>query len=195
MSLRWIDRVRSLIRCGIFVVAVLLMGGHASAQDSSSAVRTDPVEFFAGLTGQSWVGNGRYFVADYSDTLHITVDSTGRGLVIDRVLVNADKGVVISRGSGTLTPEAGDSTFALLWSERRYPHITGRLRWADGQWEIALDGDWSAWSIHVRTDGIGSFVAAVARSFGGLPPVELVAMTYHAVRSAAPDTSRSVPGD
>ncbi len=189
------DRGRPVARCGFVVIAVLLMGGRASAQDSSGAVRPDPVQFFAGPAGQTWVGNGRYFVANYSDTLYITVDSTGRGLVIERVLVNQDKGVVISRGRGTLTPAAGDSTFALLWSERRYPHVAGRMRWANGQWEIALEGEWSAWSIHVRTDANESFVAAVARSLGGLPPVELVAMTYHVAHATAPDTSLSVPDD
>lgn len=187
----------AIARRGLMVAVVFLMtmAGRASAQDSSSAVRADPVQFFAGLTGQSWIGNGRYFVANYSDTLHITVDSTGRGLVIERVLVNKDRGVAISRGRGTLTPEAGDSTFVLLWSERRYPHIVGHLRWSDSQWKIALDGEWSAWSIHVRTDATETFVAAVARSLGGLPPMELVAMTYHVAGSAALKSSRSVPGD
>ncbi|MEW5701202.1 MAG: hypothetical protein AB1792_03125 [Candidatus Zixiibacteriota bacterium] len=142
--------------------------------------RFDPIRYFSSVGAARWVGNGRYFMVNYADTLTMTPDSTGRSVSIRRVLVNNDDTVVVSRGRGTVVAEPGDSTFALRWSESRYPEVTGRMRWQDGQWVISFDGSWSAWSIRIRYDSPFAVVAAAARSLGSFPPMELTTMTYRA---------------
>ena len=172
----------------ILVTVVLLVAGPflstgAAAQDSLGFFRIDPVRHFSEAPGHVWVGTGRFFMTDYSDTLLITPDSAGIGLIVDRVLVNEDDTVVVSRGRGTVVPQ-GNASYAIHWSERRYPDVEGRMRWQDGQWIVTFDGEWSAWSVRVRYDTPASLVAAVARSLGNFPPVELAALKYRLIPDA-----------
>ena len=122
--------------CLIRVAAVVVMltagsilPADAAAQDSLGFFRIDPVRHFAEAPGHVWVGSGRFFLANYSDTLVIAPDSTGNALVVDRTLVNEDDSVVVSRGKGMVTPH-DDSTYAIRWTERRYPDLRGWMRFA-----------------------------------------------------------------
>jgi len=174
---------RRLIRVAAVVMMLAagsILSADAAAQDSLGFFRIDPVRHFTEAPGQVWVGSGRFFMTDYSDTLVITPDSTGTGLMVDRVLVDEDDTVVVSRGRGTIVPQ-GNASYAVRWSERRYPDVEGRMRWQDGQWVVTFEGEWSAWSVRVRYDTPESLVAAVARSLGSFPPVELAALKYRVI--------------
>jgi hypothetical protein len=151
---------------------------HAQTVD---LFRNDPIGYFSGRSSSSWVGSGAFFQTNYTDTLHFGSDSTGAGLSVRRVLVNADKGVAISRGTGHIIPVPRDSIFAVRWSEKSYPAVNGVMRWQEGQWVISFDGEWKEWSIRVRQDEPGSVVAAAARMIPGFRPVELTAMTYRSI--------------
>ena len=164
----------------IMLAAGSILTADAAAQDSLGFFRIDPVRHFTEAPGQVWVGSGRFFMTDYSDTLVITPDSTGTGLIVERTLVDEDDSAVVSRGRGTIIPQ-GDASYAIRWSERRYPDVEGRMRWQDGQWVVTFDGEWSAWSVRVRYDTPESLVAAVARSLGNFPAVELAALKYRVI--------------
>jgi len=157
---------------------VFPVAGHT--QDTMGLFRLDPVRFFCSVRGGTWIGTGRYFMVNYSDTLVMTPDTSGQGLSIRRVLVNDDDTLLVSRGRGHVVREPGDSTFTIRWLEHRYPEVTGRMRWQNGQWVVSFDGAWSAWSIRVRYDSPYAVIAAAARALGAFPPVELTTMTYRA---------------
>ncbi len=159
----------------------MLSAGAVQAQ-VFDLFRNDPIGYFGGKNASAWVGAGDYFQTNYTDTLVFSADSTGDGLNIRRVLVNADKGAAISRGTGHLVPVPGDSVYALRWTEKSYPPVNGLMRWDDGQWVISFDGEWKEWSIRVRQDDPGSLVAAAARMIPGFRPVELTAMTYRMLK-------------
>ena len=164
----------------IMVTAGLMLPAGVMAQDSLGFFRLDPVRHFTEAAGHVWVGSGRFLMTNYSDTLMIVPDSTGKALVVRRILVNEDDSAVVSRGEGTVSP-SDDSTYAIYWTERRYPDLRGVMRWQDGQWVVTFEGEWSAWSVRVRYDSPESLVAAVARSLGNFPPVELAALKYRVV--------------
>ena len=157
---------------------LLVIPAAGLTQDVMGLFHLDPFQFFSGVAQGTWVGTGRFFMTDYSDTMSAALDSTGRTLLVRRVLVNEDDTVVVSRGTGIITVQPGDSVFALQWNERRYPPVTGHMSWVEGQWVISFDGEWSAWSIRVRYGSPYSIVAAAARTLGALPPVEFTTMTY-----------------
>jgi hypothetical protein len=159
--------------------------GMVSAQDSLGYFRSDPVRFFTDQSSDTWVGDGRFLMNEYSDTLTFAPDSTGEALVIQRVLVKAKSGVVMSRGGGIIRPLHGDSVFTIDWSEKRYPNLSGRMAWTDGQWVITFEGEWNSWSIRITSDTPESFIATIARSLGSFPAVELAGMTYH-LQTGAP---------
>jgi len=165
----------------ILLVVWVLIASTAQAQ-TVDLFRNDPIGYFSGRSSSGWVGSGAYFQTNYSDTLHFAPDSTGKGLSVRRVLVNADKGVAISRGTGHIIPIPGDSIFAVRWNEKSYPAVNGVMRRQEGQWVISFDGEWKEWSIRVRQDTPGLLVAAAARMIPGFRPVELTAMTYNAIK-------------
>lgn len=177
----------TLRRAGVAVLiaaaAIVLYASPAHSQDSLSCFRADPIRFFSGSRGMIWIGSARYFMTPYSDTLVFSADSLGHILSVRRVLVDLDDTVVVSRGKGTISRGAGDSTYTVHWSERLYPDVTGTMLWQDNQWVVAFDGTWSQWSIRVRSQTTKSIIAAAARAMGSLPPVELTSMIY---RAAAP---------
>lgn len=139
------------------------------------------MSYFRSKAASKWVGAGVYFQVNYTDTLHFSPDSTGAGLMVRRVLVNADKGTAVSRGTGIVLPQSGDSVFTVRWSEKSYPQVNGAMRWQEGQWIVSFDGEWKEWTIRIRQDQPGSLVAAAARLIPGFGPVELTAMTYKAI--------------
>ena len=165
----------------VLAFACSASGAFAQSGSALDLFRYDPVSFFAGSSGQMWVGNIRFMLQDYSDTLKLTVDSTGQALVINRVLVRMADTAVVSRGSGTITPNPGGETFAAAWFERTYDEATGLMQWNDDQWEISFEGEWKQWFINVRQESGTSFTAGLARAVGKFPPVELAEMTYFAV--------------
>jgi len=124
------------------------------------------------------VGNIRFMMNDYSDTLKLTLDSTKRALQINRVLVRMSDSTVVSRGSGLLTPNPSGATFEAQWTERGYGDATGVMSWDEDQWEISFDGEWKQWFINVRKESATAFTAGLARQVGSFPPVELAEMTY-----------------
>lgn len=162
------------------LIGTILCAGAAQAQ-TVDLFRNDPIGYFGGKSASGWVGSGDYFQTNYTDTLVFSADSTGDGLFIRRVLVNADKGAAISRGSGHILPVTGDSLYAVRWTEKSYPPVNGVMRWQEGQWVISFDGEWKEWSIRVRQDEPGTLVAAAARNIPGFRPVELSAMTYKTI--------------
>lgn len=166
----------------LITVFVIVCGVSASAeadsQDSLALAQIDFVEFFTDAPTYTWVGQGRFLYNDYSDTLVISSDSSGQGLVIRRVLVRLKDTVVISRGQGSVIPADDDSTLVLTWSDRRMPELTGRIVRNAGEWMISLDGEWSAWSLRIHFDSRDSFLAALSRSLGAFPSMELLAVTY-----------------
>lgn len=162
------------------VLVVLGLAVPCGAQ-TVDLFRTNPLQYFAGAKTSHWVGNGLFFQVNYSDTLQFAPDSSGKGLAIRRVLVNADKGAAISRGSGQVMPVVGDSIYAVRWTEKSYPPVNGLMRWQEGQWVVSFDGEWKEWSIRVRPDAPGTLVAGLARMIPGFRPVELSTMTYRAV--------------
>lgn len=159
------------------LIGTMLCAGAAQAQ-TIDLFRNDPIAYFGGKSASGWVGTGAYFQTNYTDTLMFSADSAGTGLSIRRVLVNADKGAALSRGSGHIVPVPGDSVYAVRWTEKSYPPVNGVMRWQEGQWVISFDGEWKEWSIRVRQDAPGELVAAAARNIPGFRPVELSAMTY-----------------
>lgn len=166
----------------VIMIGTMLSAGAVQAQ-SVDQFRNDPIGYFGGQNASGWVGSGSYFQTNYTDTLVFSTDSAGIGLLIRRVLVNADKGAVMSRGTGHILPKTpGDSIFTVRWTEKSYPPVAGVMRWQEGQWVISFDGEWKEWSIRVRQDEPGALVAAAARMIPGFRPVELTAMTYRAVR-------------
>ncbi len=162
------------------LVVMMLCAGAPQAQ-TVDLFRNDPIRYFGGKNASGWVGSGGYFQTNYTDTLHFSADSTGKGLSIRRVLVNADKGAAISRGTGHILPAPGDSIYSVRWTEKGYPSVDGVMRWQEGQWVISFDGEWKEWSIRVRQDEPGALVAAAARMIPGFRPVELTAMTYRMI--------------
>jgi hypothetical protein len=162
----------------VSALSALILSGTTAVAQSPDLFRNDPVQYFTGEQASSWIGSGTYFQVNYADTLQFKKDSTGRGLSIRRVLVNADKGAAISRGWGLVRPMPGDTTYRVEWNEKGYDSVAGTMRWEDDQWVIAFDGDWKQWSIRVRQDDPGALVAAAARMIPGFRPVELTAMTY-----------------
>jgi hypothetical protein len=173
--------INRTITAALAMVCLFGISGTAAQAQTVDLFRNDPVKFFSSEKTCSWVGSGTYFQNNYSDTLRFAPDSSGRGLEIRRVLVNADKGQAISRGFGYLSRDPGDSTFTLRWDERGYESVSGRMRWRDGQWIVGFSGEWSQWSINVRQDSTWSLVAAAARMIPGFRPVELAEMTYRAI--------------
>jgi hypothetical protein len=174
--------VKTLLR--IAIVLVLVCSASDTIAQSPSVLdlfRHDPVSFFAGPSGQMWVGNIRFMLQDYSDTLKLTVDSTGHTLVINRVLVRMIDTTVVSRGFGTITPVPGGATFTAAWIEHGYDEAAGLMQWGDEQWEISFQGEWKQWFINVRKEADTSFTAGLARAVGKFPPVELAEMTYFAI--------------
>ncbi len=163
-----------------FLLGFFLIAGAVQAQ-TVDLFRHDPVSYFTGKSASGWVGAGTYFQVNYTDTLQFALDSSGNGLTVRRVLVNADKGSAISRGYGHIVPVPGDSIYSVHWSERSYPALNGVMRWQDQQWVISFDGEWKEWSIRVRQETPGALVAAAARNIPGLRPVELTAMTYKSI--------------
>lgn len=164
----------------VFLAGMLLTATATEAQ-TVDLFRNDPIGYFQGKTSSGWIGTGMFFQSNYSDTLHFAADSSGKGLTIRRVLVNADKGAAISRGTGHILPAPGDSVFVVRWSEKSYPAVNGVMRWLEGQWVVSFDGEWKEWTIRIRQDQPGALVAAVARMIPGFRPVELSAMTYRAI--------------
>ena len=162
------------------LVVMMLCAGAAQAQ-TVDLFRNDPIGYFGGKNASGWVGSGGHFQTNYTDTLQFSADSTGKGLSIRRVLVNADKGAAISRGTGHILPAPGDSIYSVRWTEKAYPSVDGVMRWQEGQWVISFDGEWKEWSIRVRQDEPGALVAAAARMIPGFRPVELTAMTYRMI--------------
>lgn len=165
----------------IVIVLVLLSSATVAIAQSPPQIdqfHHDPVSFFAGTSGKMWVGEIRFMMNDYSDTLRLSVDSTGHGLKINRVLVSLTDTSVVSRGTGTITPNPGSQTYAAVWNERNYAPATGGMQWDETQWEISFDGEWKQWFINVRKESDTSFTAGLARAVGSFPPVELTQMTY-----------------
>lgn len=168
------------MRTVVFLAGLLIAGSAIQAQ-TVDLFRTDPIGYFQGKNASGWIGSGMYFQVNYTDTLFFARDSSGEGLTVRRVLVNADKGATISRGTGHIVPAPGDSIFAVRWNEKSYPAVNGIMRWLEGQWVVSFDGEWKDWTIRIRQDAPGSLVAAAARMIPGFRPVELTAMTYRAV--------------
>lgn len=162
------------------ILGVMAIAASNVQAQTMDLFRNDPVGYFGGKHASSWVGTGMYFQTNYSDTLQFSPDSTGQGLTIRRVLVNADKGVVISRGAGHLLPATGGSAYKLRWNEKSYPPVDGVMRWEDGQWVISFDGEWKDWSIRIRQDEPGNLIAAAARMIPGFRPIELASFAYQA---------------
>lgn len=164
----------------LLVVGMTLIAATAQAQ-TIDLFRNDPIGYFTGKSANGWVGAGTYFQVNYTDTLLFAPDSTGAGLTIRRVLVNADLQAAISRGYGHIAPKPGDSVYSVYWNEKAYPAVNGTMRWQEGQWIISFDGEWKQWSIRVRQDEPGALVAAAARMVPGFRPVELTSMTYRSL--------------
>ncbi len=164
----------------ISLAGLLLVATVGQAQPID-LFRNDPIGYFKAKGTSGWVGSGIFFQANYTDTLFFSVDSTGKGLNIRRVLVNADKGAAISRGTGHILPAPGDSVFSVNWREKSYPPVNGVMRWLEGQWVVSFDGEWKEWTIRIRQDQPSALLAAVARIIPGFGPVELSSMTYRAV--------------
>ena len=165
----------------LVILAGMLMTATASEAQTIDVFRNDPIGYFKGKSTSGWVGSGMFFQANYTDTLFFSPDSTGKGLTIRRVLVNADKGAAISRGTGHILPAPGDSVYAVRWSEKSYPPVNGVMRWLEGQWVVSFDGEWKEWTIRIRQDQPSALLAAVARMIPGFGPVELSSMTYRAI--------------
>ena len=166
----------------LFILLGTILGAGAVQAQTVDLFRNDPIGYFGGKDASSWVGSGSYFQTNYTDTLHFSADSSGDGLLIRRVLVNADKGAAISRGTGHILRIPGDSLFAVRWTEKAYAPVNGVMRWQEGQWVISFDGEWKEWSINISQDKPGSLIAAAARMIPGFGPVELTAMTYRMLK-------------
>lgn len=162
-------------------LAGMLIATTASEAQTVDLFHNDPIGYFKGKGSTGWIGSGMFFQANYTDTLFFSADSTGKGLKIRRVLVNADKGAAISRGTGQILLVPGDSVYAVRWSEKSYPPVNGVMRWLEGQWVVSFDGEWKEWTIRIRQDQPSALQAAVARMIPGFGPVELSSMTYRAI--------------
>ena len=117
----------------------------------------------------------------YSDTVVISADSSRRALLVRRVLVNEDDTVVVSRGRGVVGFIPGDSLRPVRWTEARFPELTGRLRFTEGQWTLEFDGEWKQWSLRLGRQSDNSFIATIGRALGNLPPVMFAGLTYQAL--------------
>lgn len=174
--------MKNLLRIAILaILACSASAAVAQSPPSFDRFHEDPVSFFAGESGQMWVGDIRFMMNDYSDTLRLTLDSTGRGLRINRVLIRKSDSTVVSRGFGTISPDPSGATFQATWNERNFEEATGVMRWDGDQWEISFDGEWKQWFINVRKESATAFTAGLARAVGRFPPVELAQMTYVAI--------------
>jgi len=165
----------------VLVLAGVCLTQSSPAQDSLGNFRTDLIAHFIDAPGSIWVGEGRYFMNDFSDTIAIRPDSSGTGLELRRTLVRTKDTVVMSRGRGQVLPAAAGQSYLVHWSEPKFANLIGTMDWVDGQWVISIDGEWSAWSVRLRYDTRFSFVAALAGALGNLPSVEVMEMTYRLV--------------
>jgi hypothetical protein len=174
--------MKHLVRLSI-LTALIAAACVAFAQSPPEfdSFQHDPVSYFAGSSHRMWVGNIGFMMDNYSDTLRLGTDSSGHGITISRVLVRMSDSTVVSRGTGLVTPNAGDPSFAVVWNEVGYKPATGVMNWGDHQWEISFDGEWKQWFINVRKQSDTTFTAALARAVANFPPVELTQMTYIAV--------------
>jgi len=159
----------------------LCLATAAGAQDTLGVFHSDPIQFFAGNSSRIWIGFGRFMMTEFSDTVIITADSARHSLQVRRVLVNEDDTVVVSRGRGSVGFTPGDTTIPLRWTESRYPQVTGRMRFSEGQWVLEFDGEWSQWSIRLAHQNDNAFAASVGRALGTLPPIMFTALTYQAL--------------
>ena len=180
----WIHRFQFSAALWLFAAT------SATAQDSLRVFHTDPVQFFAGNSSRTWIGRGRFMMTAFSDTVAIIADSTRRSLSVRRVLVNEDDTVVVSRGHGSVGFGPGDSLMPLRWTESRYPEVTGRMRFIEGQWALEFDGEWKQWSIRLSRQSENAFTAMIGRALGSLPPVMFTALAYQALPAKPKVTGR-----
>ena len=167
---------------GLLAVAVLTLVSPARSQMLVDLFHYDVPRYFTATGSETWVGSARMLTINYTDTIHVELDSARTSLLIRRVLVNTDDTVQVSYGRGVITPEPGDTTFAIRWIEKTYPEATGHMTWDGQQWVAAFDGEWSQWFINIREVHHDAFEAAVARKVGAFPAVELLDATYRRVR-------------
>jgi hypothetical protein len=175
---------RQLTAVCLTVLAALLNSMPALSQEALDLSRFDPVAYFTASGIRTWIGEARFMMTNYVDTVHASRTADGRSLLIQRTLVDADDAVVVSRAEGEVKAEPGDTTFFVHWKESRYPEATGRMRFVDNVWAVFFDGEWSKWSIHFQRQDHNSFQANVARSIGNFAPVPLAGMIYHAANEA-----------
>ena len=174
--------MKNVIRI-VLIAALVCLASVALAQSPPEfdQFRYDPLSYFAGESGLMWVGNIRFMMDDYSDTLRLSLDSSGHTLIINRVLVRMSDSAVVSRGSGTVARKSDGATYGATWTERGYEPAVGVMQWGDEQWEISFEGEWKQWFINVRKESDAAFTAGLARQVGSFPPVELATMTYNLI--------------
>lgn len=174
--------MKNVRRIALFVVLVCSASvALAQSPPEYDQFRYDPLSYFAGESGLMWVGNIRFMMNDYSDTLRLSLDSSGHTLIINRVLVRTSDSAIVSRGSGTVTPNSDGATYGATWTERGYEPANGVMEWGDEQWEISFEGEWKQWFINVRKESDAAFTAGLARQVSSFPPMELATMTYNLV--------------
>lgn len=166
----------------LFATAMLIWSAPAQPQMLIDQFRYDVPRYFTGTGDETWVGSARMLTINYTDTVHVSLDSTGTSLLIRRVLVNSDDTVQVSYGHGVITPEPGDTSFTIRWIEKTYPEATGHMSWDGTQWVTAFDGEWNQWFINIREVHHDAFEAAVARKVGAFPAIELMDATYRRLR-------------
>lgn len=166
----------------IITAGVLMLAVPARSQMLTEMFHYDVPRYFTGTGDETWVGSARMLTISYTDTVHVSLDSTGTSLLIRRVLVNSDDTVQVSYGRGVISPEPGDTAFTIRWIEKTYPEATGHMSWDGTQWVIAFDGEWRQWFINIREVHHDAFEAAVARKVGAFPAVELMDATYQRLK-------------
>lgn len=172
------------------VPMLLLLVAPMSAQETLDLFRYDPVRYFSATGARTWIGEARFMMTDYADTIQVRAADDGRSLRLRRTLVDIEDQVVVSRAEGDVIGEPGDTTFRVLWREVKYPEATGRMRFVEDSWTVFFDGEWSKWSIHIRRQDHDSFHASVARSVGSFAPVPLAGVVYKAMTAKGPSTGR-----